>query len=81
MTEKTYHSGPRGLEKAPGWFSWRHQTREVHDASVARRNASRGPWARRRKAEERQAILDTLTPEQRGQKFRAEKARYDQARR
>jgi len=34
MTEKQTVMGPRGIQKRPGWFSWRHQTADAHVAAV-----------------------------------------------
>jgi hypothetical protein len=41
--------------KKDGWFSWRHRTREAHDAARERYLSEHGPAARRRKAAEREA--------------------------
>jgi hypothetical protein len=53
MSSKQTVMGPRGPEKAPGWFSWRHQTSTEHDLARATYLAEHGPAARRRKAQER----------------------------
>lgn len=59
MTDKTFARDASGnLVKMPGWFSWRHPTRDAHDEAVARYKAEHGPEARRRKAAERQAAYD-----------------------
>jgi len=55
MSEKVTFMGSRGIEKMPGWFSWRHQTREVHDASREKYLSEHGPAARKRRAAERLA--------------------------
>lgn len=33
MTQKTVRMTANGIAKMPGWFSWRHQTRDAHDAA------------------------------------------------
>lgn len=33
MTSKTVVVVGDKLKKMPGWFSWRHQTRDAHDAA------------------------------------------------
>ncbi len=38
-----------------GWYSRRHETREAHDAATAKYKEERGPEARKRRAEEREA--------------------------
>ena len=50
MTSKTH--SPAGT-KMPGWFSWRHRTRDAHDAAREQYLAQHGPAARRRRAAER----------------------------
>lgn len=50
--------------KEAGWFSRRHRTDEAHRASVVKRNAFRGRWARKHNADARAAIWDTLTDAQ-----------------
>lgn len=57
MTEKTYDRLPNGdLQKMPGWFSWRHKTREAHDAARERYLLKHGPAARQGRAEARKAV-------------------------
>lgn len=58
MSMKTTVMGPRGLQKSPGWFSWRHATPEQHHAARASYLSQHGPAARRHRAAEREA--DTL---------------------
>jgi hypothetical protein len=62
--------------KEAGWFSRRHRTSEAHEGAVAKRNAFRGKWARRRAAEERQAIWDALSDAERAVKIAAGRTRY-----
>lgn len=53
MTAKSWIFQGNGLAKRPGWFSWRHKTRDAHDAAHVSYLAERGPEARRRRAAER----------------------------
>lgn len=53
MTEKTFQMTGAGIKKMPGWFSWRHQTRDAHDRATAQYQDAHGPEARRRRAAER----------------------------
>lgn len=56
MTQKTIARDQNGNpQKMDGWFSWRHKTREAHDAARERYLADHGPAARRRKAAERKS--------------------------
>jgi len=55
MTAKTIHRVGDKVTKMPGWFSWRHQTREAHDKAVATYLSKHGPEARRDRAAERLA--------------------------
>jgi hypothetical protein len=55
MTAKSWIFQGNGLAKRPGWFSWRHKTRDTHDEATAAYLAERGPAARRRRATERAA--------------------------
>lgn len=55
MTGKTVQMTPSGPKKMTGWFSWRHETRDAHDAASAAYQAAHGRAARRRRAEERAA--------------------------
>lgn len=55
MAQKHTVPGPNGPTKTPGWFSWRHQTREAHDRARDTYLAAHGPVARRRRAAEREA--------------------------
>ena len=51
MTGKTITYDERGdAIKTPGWFSWRHRTREAHDAARERYLSMHGPAARRARA-------------------------------
>lgn len=57
MTQKTIARTADGKPtKTPGWFSWRHQARDEHDAAREHYQAEHGPAARRRKAAERKAV-------------------------
>ena len=53
MTDKAYTMTTHGPAKMPGWFSWRHQTRDAHDRARETYLAAHGPEARRRRAQER----------------------------
>ena len=53
MTQKTLRRVGDKVLKMPGWFSWRHPTREAHDAARERYLAEHGRAARRRKAADR----------------------------
>lgn len=56
MTAKTFISDSNGQpRKMPGWFSWRHKTREAHDEARETYLLAHGPVARRRRAQERAA--------------------------
>lgn len=56
MTDKTFDRDPDGaLVKMPGWFSWRHKTRDAHDDAREAYLAEHGRAARRRKAAQRKA--------------------------
>lgn len=56
MTAKTMKYDTQGQPtKMPGWFSWRHQTRDAHDEAREKYLAQHGRAARRRKAAERAA--------------------------
>jgi len=62
VTAKSFVFDKRGNpQKLPGWFSWRHPTREAHDNAVARYQAAHGRGARRRKALER--VVKSATPQ------------------
>lgn len=67
MTQKTYQMTPGGMKKMPGWFSWRHQTRNAHDAATAAYKARHGKLARQRRAQERAAVWATLSDGERRQ--------------
>lgn len=54
MTQETIATDSNGNQvKTPGWFSWRHKTREAHDTAAAEYLSEHGPEARRIKAKER----------------------------
>lgn len=54
MTQKTIATDSNGNQiKTPGWFSWRHKTREAHDAAREAYLIQHGPAARQGKAEAR----------------------------
>jgi|GEM_PF-6128411 len=53
MTAKTFVREGNAVKKMPGWFSWRHQTRDAHDAAREAYLAKSGRVARRRRAAER----------------------------
>ena len=56
MTDKTIAHNASGQQiKTPGWFSWRHKTRDAHDEARERYLSLHGPAARRRRAAERSA--------------------------
>lgn len=56
MTQKQFDIDSRGQQiKKDGWFSWRHKSREAHDAAREKYLSEHGPAARRRKAAERAA--------------------------
>ena len=56
MSQKFYDINERGQQvKKDGWFSWRHKSREAHDAAREKYLSQHGPAARRRKAAERVA--------------------------
>ena len=56
MTDKTIAHNASGQQiKTPGWFSWRHKTRDAHDEARQRYLSLHGPAARRRRAAERGA--------------------------
>jgi hypothetical protein len=55
MTSKTFTMSANGPKKMPGWFSWRHQTREAHDRASGDYQEQHGKAARRRRAQERAA--------------------------
>lgn len=50
MTAKSWIFQGNGLAKRPGWFSWRHKTRDACDEARETYLAHRGPAARRRRA-------------------------------
>lgn len=56
MTDKTIQMTATGPKKMPGWYSWRHQTRDAQEAATADYKARRGPQARRRRAMERAGV-------------------------
>jgi hypothetical protein len=59
MTDKTIsYSGSGQAQKMPGWFSWRHRTRDEHEAARAAYLIQHGPEARRAAAAERNAKAD-----------------------
>lgn len=51
MTSKTIVMVGGTIKKMPGWFSWRHRTREAHDAAreayIATHATARARIARR----------------------------------
>lgn len=55
MSEKQTVMGPRGPEKTPGFFSWRHRTNAEHLAAREAYQQQHGRKARQRKAAERLA--------------------------
>lgn len=49
-------------EKRPGYHSRKHSTSQPHEEARERYQAERGPDARQRKADEREALRAELTP-------------------
>lgn len=56
MSAKHTIPGPRGPEKDPSWFSWRHATNAEHVAAREAWLSQHGPAARRLKAAQRLAL-------------------------
>ncbi len=55
MTQKTIDYKPNGQQqKMPGWFSWRHKTRDAHNDAREAYLANHGPVARQIRADERE---------------------------
>lgn len=60
MSAKRFVFDSRGqMMKMPGWFSWRHSSRDEHDAARERYLAGRGPAARKRRASERAKAMQS----------------------
>lgn len=56
MTRKTLARDASGnIIKTPGWFSWRHETRDAHEAANEGRKRVEARARRRLEAEERNA--------------------------
>lgn len=62
MTQKTFQMTANGMKKMPGWFSWRHQTRDAHDVASADYQERRGRTARQRRAAERLRARENAQP-------------------
>lgn len=62
MSTKQTVMGPRGPEKTPGFFSWRHATNAAHVAAREAYQAEHGREARQRKAAERVIAAPELAP-------------------
>lgn len=54
----------RGGNKPKGWFSRRHSTGQEHDKAATAYKAEHGPEARQRKADERDQLRATRSPEE-----------------
>jgi hypothetical protein len=54
MTKKSYDRDETGKPiKKPGWYSWRHPTRDAHDSAVARYLFGKSPRRQQRAAARR----------------------------
>jgi len=77
MTAKTFHMGSRGIEKMPGWHSWRHQTAGAQDAAREEYTSLHGRKARQRRAKDRAEAFASLTPGERYQQISRNRSEYD----
>lgn len=77
MTSKTFNMTAQGPKKMPGWFSWRHQTRDAHVLASATYRSRHGRDARKARADARAVVWATLTDAERVMVMAANKLAYD----